>query len=161
MSKEKNALNPDEQELDLSENAGESMTLDLENIDESGPAYEAIPPAVYNCVVDNTEFGPSKNNNPMITWVFKVVDSEYEGRLLFHHTTLNNPRGLQRLKQILTRIVPDVDLKSFNPEKFASEGQALGYPCRVKVRIRPYQGQKRNDVQDVLPPAEGGSFLDE
>lgn len=161
----KDALNPDE-ELDLSERpadeTAENMVLNLDDVDEDGPDFEALPPGIYDCIVENTEYGLSSNNNPMITWVFKVIDPQYEGRLLFSHTTLNNKQGIRRLKKILIRVVPDVDMAAFNPNKFCDEGIALGYPCRVKVRIKPYQGQKRNDVTDILPPAEGGgSFLDD
>lgn len=156
---EKDFLNPDDQEVAGVDEG--NMVLNLEDIDEEGPAYEAIPAGVYDAIVENTEFGLSSNQNPMITWVFKVLHPEYEGRLLFNHTTLNHERGRQNLKRTLVRVVPDVDLKTFNPQKFCDEGVAIGYPCRVKVRIRPYQGQKRNEVQEVLPPSEGGSFLDE
>ena len=159
---EKDFLNPDEDvQFDGSADGMENMVLNLEEVDEDGPAFEALPPGIYNCVVENTEFAPSKKNNPMITWVFKVVDPEFENRLLFNHTVLNHERGRQRLKQILMRVVPEVNMAEFNPQKFCDEGVAIGYPCRVKVRIRPYQGEKRNDVTDVLAPVEGSSFLDE
>src|SRR5690606_9684345 len=99
-----------------------------------------------------------KNNNPMITWVFRVVEAEHEGRLLFYHTVLNTEAGLARLKRLLLRICPDVELASFRPKAFCEEGVALGRACRVKVRIRNYQGKPSNDVTDVLPSAEGGFF---
>jgi len=158
---EKDFLNPDES-MNLQTSEGDNLVLNLEDVDESAPSFEALPPGVYDCVVENTDFGPSqRSNRPMITWVFKVVDPQYEGRLLFNHTVIDDTRGQQRLKQILTRVLPDIDLKQFNPTRFCDEGTAIGYPCRVKVNVRPYQGQKRNNVQDVLPPAEGGNFLDE
>ncbi len=165
MAKDKDLLNPDE-ELDLSggsagKDSGDSMVLDLNDVDEEGPGFEAMPPGVYNCIVENAEFGPSSKGNPMITWVFKVIDPQYEGRLLFNHTTLNNDVGKSRLKRLLARVVPDVDMGAFNPAAFCDGGEALGLPCRVKVRIKAYQGQKRNDVTDVLPPAEGSSFMDD
>ncbi len=159
---EKDFLDPDAQvNLGGNEGGGENLVLDLENIDESGPTYEALPPGIYNCIIDNTEYGLSSKSNPMITWVFKVVDPEYEGRNLYNHTVLNNEAGLARLKRTLLRVVPDVNLKEFNAQKFCDEAVAIGFPCRVKVRIRPYQGQRRNDVTDVLPAAEEGSFLDD
>jgi hypothetical protein len=33
----------------------------------------------------------------------------------------------------------------------------LGARCRVRVDIRVYNGEKRNDVKDVLPPQEGAA----
>lgn len=160
---ERDLLNPDE-EIDLSPGGnvtGDSMVLNLDDVSEDGPTFEALSPGIYNCVVENTEYGPSQKGNPMITWVFKVIDPQYEGRLLFNHTTLNNDVGISRLKRILARVVPDVNMSAFNPQEFCDNADAIGLPCRVKVRIRPYQGQKRNDVTDILPPSEGSDFMDE
>ena len=163
-------LDPDEQAALMGTGSvpGERMVLDLENVDDSGPTFEALPPATYPCIVENVEFTKSKAGNPMLVWTFKVTDPQYDGRLLFNHHVLNNEIGKSRLKQSLVRILPEPPLKDFNPAKFAEEGTALGLPCRVKVKIRPYknpesgQTERRNNVQDVLPPAdEAGAFLDE
>lgn len=159
---EKDFLNPDEQVTFAGGADDDNLVLNLDGVSEEMPVLEALPPGVYDCIVENTEFGPSSKGNPMITWVFKVVDPQYDGRLLFNHTVLNNTAGLSRLKRILVRVVPDLSLSGFNPRQFCDEGTALGYPCRVKVRIRPYQGQRRNDVVDVLAPAQdAGAFLDD
>ena len=162
---DKDFLNPDSQTGGMSgsddyDSDLDNMVLNLEDVDEEGPGFEPLRPGIYDAVVENTEFGPSSNNNPMITWVFKVTDPEYEGRLLFFHTTLNNDFGVSRLKRILVRVLPEIDMAEFSPRQFCDRGEAIGYPCRVRVNIRPYQGQKRNNVTDVLPPSEG-SFLDE
>ena len=158
-------LNPDDN-INLNEGEdqeAENMVLNLDDVDEDKPAFEPLPAGAYNCVVENAEYGVSqRSQNPMITWVFKVVDPQYENRLLFYHTVLNSQQGLARLKRLLTRVVPDIDMSSFNPKKFCEEGEALGFPCQVKVRIRTYRGERRNDVTDVLPPSEGGaSYLED
>ena len=72
--------------------------------------------------------------------------------------------GLAKLKKFLVRVCPDVDITSFNPQKFAEEGIAIGRECQVKVRIQTqksgeYKGEKRNQVVEVLPPNNSGSFL--
>jgi hypothetical protein len=157
-------LDPDQQATNGGAigNPNENLVLNLDDVNEDMPVFEALPPGVYNCIVENAEFSTSSKGNPMITWVFKVVDPEYVGRLLFFHTVLNNETGLARLKRTLVRVVPDVSLRDFNPREFCDEGRALGFPCRVKVRIKPYQGQRRNDVVDVLAAAQSeGAFLDE
>ena len=157
---DKDFLNPDDT-LNLAPDADEtSLVLNLEDVNEN-PEYEILPPGIYDAVIENTEFGNSSNGNPMITWVFKVTDPEYAGRLLYNHTTLNNDVGLGRLKKILARVLPHIPLSEFRPRSFCDNGDALGYACRVKVKIRPYEGKKRNNVQDVLAPAEAGTgFLD-
>lgn len=139
----------------------DNLILNLNDVDENAANFEALPAGVYNCTVENVEYGLSKNgNNPMMTWTFKVTDAEYENRLLFFHTVLNKELGVASLKKILVRVCPDANLSSFNPQGFADEGIALGLPCRAKVKIRPYQGEKRNQVTEVLAPvSEAGSFL--
>ena len=159
-------LDPDE-ELGLigggaAEEDDESMVLNLADVDESLPKYEALPAGTYDAQVQDVVYERSKNNNPMLTWVLRVTTPEYEGRLLFTHFVLNSEAGKSRLKRALLAVCPDVDMTTFNPKKFADEGVALERPCRVKVRVRPYQGERRNQVTEILPPADGGGtgFLD-
>ena len=163
MAEDKNDfLNPDAQVSMGEETEADGMVIDLDEVDESAPTFEAMPPGVYDCVVDNTDFGMSqRSGNPMITWVFRVVDPQYENRLLFYHTTLHDKRGQGQFKRTLARVVPDAAKGKLIPKQFAEEGTAVGMPCRVKVNVRPYEGQKRNNVKEVLPPADAGSFLDE
>lgn len=156
-------LNPDavtgeQNALDTSMDMN-NMTLDLESVDETKTGFEALPAGVYDCIVENTEFGPSNNGNPMITWTFKVVDEQYKNRLLFWHTVLNTDIGIANLKKALLRICPDVPLNGFNPAKFCDEGLAVGLPCRVKVNVRPYKGEKRNNVREILPAEQADAFL--
>lgn len=139
----------------------DNLVLNLDSVDENSGGFEALPPGVYNCIVENVEYGNSKkSNNPMITWTFKVVDEQYENRLLFYHTVLTQDIGVANLKKTLIRVCPDVDMSQFKPRDFADNGDALGLPCRVKVKIKPYNGEKRNSVTEVLAPAAAeGSFL--
>lgn len=159
-------LNPDE----MADAAGyfeesqqlDNLTLNLDDVSEDLPKFEAMPPGVYDAIIDNVEFGPSKNSgNPMLTFTFRIMDPQYEGRLQFYHTVLNKESGLSRLKRLLVRVCSDIDLGEFNPRKFADEGEALGLPCRVKINVKAYQGSKRNNITDVLAPDESAvGYLD-
>lgn len=139
---------------------GDNLVLDLGSVDEELPQFQPLPAGVYSCIIENAEFSTSKNGNPMITWVFRVVEEQNEGRLLFYHTVLNKEAGLARLKRLLLRVCPDIDLATFKPKAFCEEGVALGRPCRVKIRIRQYQGKPANDITDVLPPDDGMRFME-
>ncbi len=154
---ERDPLDPDAIGNEAAE-ADDNLVLDLEDVSDELPKFEAIPAGTYNCVIENTEYGPSKKGNPMITWTLKVLDPPYDSRYLFYHTVLNSDAGLTRLKRMLTRVLPDIDLGKFNPSVFARDGEGLGHMCRAKVRIK--QGQ--NNITDVLAPSEeAGAFLDE
>ena len=159
MSNEFDPMNPDAK-IDM-EGSGltgaDNMVLDLGGVSEDLPAFEALSPGVYNAIVENTELSVSQSSgNPMITWQFRVVEPQFDGRLLFYHTVLNKEAGLSRLKRLMTRVCPDYPVVAFKPKDFCESGFALGRPCRVKVRVRPYQGRRVNDVTDILQPAEDG-----
>lgn len=156
-------LDPDST-MDLSEAGGydDNFVLNLEEVSEELPKFEAMPSGVYNAIVENVTFGPSQNgNNPMLTWEFRVTDPPYENRKLYFHTVLNSEFGVKMLKRTLLRVCPDVDMANFSPRAFAETGAALGLPCRLKVTIRPYQGERRNNVKEVLPPQGADEFFGE
>jgi hypothetical protein len=137
----------------------DGMVIDLDGVDENLPGFVALPPGIYDAVVENVEYGPSKAGNPMLTWTFTLTDPEYKNRKMFYHCTLNKEAGVASLKRTLVRVLPDHGFSAFNPKNFADEGSAIGAECRVKLNVKPYNGEKRNNVVDVLAASAGG-FLD-
>ncbi len=161
-------LNPDEfPELNMggSDN-DESLVLDLSGVSEDMPGFELLPAGTYSAIIENAEFKKSKSSgNPMISWTFSLTDAQYAGRMMFYHTVLNKDSGLSRLRRLLSRCIPDVDIGKFNPSKFCNEGAAIGVPCQIKVRVQNRKGDDgkstpSNSVTDVLAPSDSaGSFL--
>lgn len=138
-----------------------NFTVDLTGVDENSGGFEAMPRGMYDCLIDDCQFGPSKNSgNPMWTWVLEVESGDYAGRKLFFHLPFTE-NMLPRIKKILNRIVPSLAATAFDPAKVAAEGTLVGVRCKVRVDTRPYEGQIRNNVRDILPPsAEGeGTFM--
>jgi hypothetical protein len=134
--------------------------IDLSGVDERG-TYTPVPPGIYDAWIDNAEYGQSKKGNNMITWTIKARfqgdDGTERDRSFFYHT-VTNADSLPRLKRLVVRLNPDFDLTKFNPHRTLPE--FIGRPCQIKVRVRAYEGQMRNDVQDVLPASEGdGDFM--
>jgi hypothetical protein len=133
----------------------EDITLNLTGVNEN-QTYKPIPPGTYDAIVFDSQFGRSnRSNNPMITWQFAVVGGEHENRKLYQHTVITE-QGLPRLKKLLLRLAPEMDLSQFNPR--TDPQKLVGRPCRIVVGVRPYQGEIRNEVKDVQP-APQGSFL--
>lgn len=158
-------LNPDAIDLEGTNNgdsADSNLVLDLDGVSSELPKFEAMPPGVYDAIIENVEYGNSQSSgNPMLTFQFRITDERFNNRMMFYHTVLNADSGLSRLKRLLVRVAPEVNLSGFNPSKFADSGEILGFPCRLKLNVRPYKGEKRNNVQDVLAPEESPtSFLD-
>jgi hypothetical protein len=97
---------------------------------------------------------------------YSVTDPEYANRKLFDYWVLKGDGsefGLAKLKKFLVRVCPEVELTTFNPQKFSDEATGVGRDCRLSVKIQTqkkgdYKGEKRNQVADVLAP-EGNSFM--
>ena len=124
--------------------------------DQSG--FAAIPRGLYDANVDEMVYGMSQSSgNPMWTWKFEVEGGEHAGRKLFFHTVLNGA-SLPRTKKTLAAIAPEVLQRgAFDAKALAESGELLGKKCRIRVDIKKYQGEDRNNVRDVLPPlAESG-----
>lgn len=136
------------------QNAG-GLVIDLNEIEDS--SFEAIPRGVYPCIVAALNFEYSQNSgNPMWTWELEVSEGDYAGRKLFFHTVWAG-KGLPRTKKIIAELMPELFEGPFNPEEVAGEGRMLGINVRARVDIRMYEGEKRNNVKNLMKAAEGGS----
>jgi hypothetical protein len=138
-------------EGDTVDDAFFSTVLDLTDVEE--PEFQLLPPGTYDCTIIDVEAGFSSNENPMMTWRLQTQDGQGKNRELRFFTMLT-PDGQGRTKKTIRRIVPDYDLASFVPANLGEE--LAGMECRALVRIRPYQGERRNSVTDLLAPASSG-----
>jgi hypothetical protein len=138
---------------------GEGIVVDLSDVGDG--KYSPVPRGIYPVTVVTLDYGLSqRSQNPMWTWVWEVEEGhEHAGRKFFYHTVFNEG-GMPRVKRTLARIKADGDAQArllsgpFNPQAVADEGILLGARARIRIDIRRYEGQNRNDVRDVLPPAD-------
>lgn len=157
----------EDEDEDDDEDEGEEWdggTLNLEDdVDESDADWSPLAAGTYPGLLDDFEYGKSQaKGNPMITWIFvtNTDEKETDNRKLYYHTVLNSSRGLAQVKKLINRLGPDkVDMKQFDPN--TSPEALVGSPCRLKVRVRKYQGEMRNDLRDILVAKhEGSEFFD-
>jgi len=142
-----------------------ALVFNLDEVEES-KGFELLPKGTYTAIVDEMEFGDSSAGNPMITTKYKIVDPEFEGRVLYDYWVMKgngSEFGLAKVKKFMVRVCPDISVSAFNPEEFCEGGEAIGRELRLKVVIKTqkkgeYKGEKRNQVQDILSP-ENDSFL--
>jgi hypothetical protein len=149
------------------EDSGDTLYVSMGEVDDSG--FKPVPRGLYDVALSQLDFGFSqRSNNPMWTWVWEVEEGEYANRKFFYHTVFNE-QGMPRVKRTLARIKTDDGYEAellaaprFSPENVANEGRLLGARARLRIDIRKYEGQPRNNVRDVLPPqatgAESGGF---
>lgn len=139
-----------------------TLVFDLTDVKEDS-GFEIIPKGTYSAIVDEMDFGESTSGNPMMTTKFKIVEGEYEGRVVWDYWVFGGKGaefGMGKLKKFLTRVMPEVDLSNFNPQAFAESGEAIGRELQISLKIQTqksgeYKGEKRNQVGDLLAPAEG------
>lgn len=146
----------------------EGMTFDLNSVEDNS-SFEVLPKGTYNAIVEEFEFTTSQSSGaPMIKCVYSIIDGEFAERKIFDYYVLTGEGAkfaLPRLKQLITRVCPDVDSSTFNPAKFAESGVIINRQCRINLGIQTqkkgeYKGEKRNNVKEILAADSGeGSFL--
>jgi|SRR3954464_1516629 hypothetical protein len=144
------------------EKTGDALYVSLGDVDDSGGGFKPVPRGIYDVQLAQLDFAHSqRSNNPMWTWIWEVESGEYAGRKFFYHTVFNEG-GMPRVKRTLARIKTEdgyesevINASRFSPETVANEGRLLGARARIRVDIRVYEGQQRNNVRDILPPGTG------
>jgi len=148
----------------------ESMVFNLNDVEESASSFEVLPKGTYNAVFEEFELTESASSgNPMLKAVYSITDGEFAERKVFDYYVLagkGSEFALPKVKQILSRVCPEVDMSTFNPKKFTDDGTIINRLCQIKLGITTqkkgdYKGEKRNQVKEILAANEvgGGSFL--
>ena len=137
-------------------------SFNLNEVDENAQeGFGLMPKGDYNMIVDNCEFQLSKASGaPMLKWTFKVCDGEFENRLHWEYTVLNNNFGLRNLKKILIALNCGVDFSTFNPQTFAEEGTAIGENLTITLDVKKDKktGEDRNVSKDFKVMTQGSFF---
>ena len=153
-------LGPAAEEVGVTASADtEGMVFNLNEVVEQTNSFEVLPKGTYNAIVEEFEFTTSQSSgSPMIKCVYSIIDGEYADRKIFDYYVLTGEGAkyaLPRLKQLITRVVPEEDSTSFNPVKFAESGIIINRQCRITLGIQTqkkgeYKGEKRNNVREIL-----------
>lgn len=132
------------------------------NFAEVESSFEPLPEGQYEVVIETVEVRESKSSdNDYLNWQFKVLDDEYEGRMLWMITSLSE-RALFRLKDVFLAlgvieedeeidieweegvdITPQEGPRLINPE-------VEGLACIAVVTNEMYDGRERNRVNELL-----------
>ncbi len=137
---------------------GAGLVLDLENVEAA--KFDVVPAGIYDAIVEDCEFKTASTGSPMLVVKFRTQVPEGKpgyNRLFFNNFVLNHAFGLQRLKAFLQRIAPEYPLTGFNPQAFADSGVVVGRACRIRINIKANNGQKQNNITEVLEGAPGGA----
>jgi uncharacterized protein YgfB (UPF0149 family) len=112
---------------------------------------EPIPAGTYDATFTDFDKKPnSDGSGDHFAMQFTVTDDEYAGRKVYRNYSLKTD-SLPYFKQFMSRLgAPEDALEDEAAEIEDILNDLKGADCRVKVRVRTYQGEARNDVQSVL-----------
>lgn len=140
--------------VDFSE--GDSLMVDLNDVEDV--TFEALPRAIYPCVIADCEFLYSQSaGNPMWTLTMEVTDGDYAGRKLYSHLVFKGP-GMPITKRQLSRIAPELFDGPFNPEDDDVIQKMIGRNINVKTQPKKFEGQMRDNVRDLFAASEEAGF---
>lgn len=130
--------------LDLQQAAGEA-------------GYTPLPNDTYDVFVDTAEATQSSTGKDMIKVQFKVQNGPHEGRKVFNQFVISpdNANSLAFFFRHMASMGLDEAFFAANPPLTTVAATLVGRACRIKVGTKEYQGQDRNEVQQVLPPTAG------
>lgn len=129
----------------------DNLVLNLNEVDENQTGgFEALPVGTYEAAVEDVELTTSKAGSPMIKWTFQLTDQEHKKRKMFNYNVLDKNFGVAMLKKTILACGADVDFGNFDVAEFAETGDAIGLPIALKLGVQNYNGEKRNNVKDVL-----------
>lgn len=148
---------------------GAGLVFDLSGVDENASSFEVLPKGTYNVIIDECELTEAKSSGaPMLAMKYVIDGGEYDSRVIFDYIVLGGkPKaielGQQKLKKLLVRVCPEVDIQHFNVAAFNEQGTAIGKRCQIVLGIQTnksgdYKGEKRNNVKDILAPSND-SFM--
>lgn len=137
----------------------DDAVIDFTEVEED-KGFECLPKGKYNVIVDEAEAKKSQSSgNPMISLTLVIEDGEYQGRKLFTHVVFS-PKTLGQAKRTINRLgLGELLTSTFRPNQDAAD-QFIGKRAQAVVAIQKYEGEDRNSVKNLLPPAgESDEFL--
>jgi hypothetical protein len=150
-------------EVEFNQGGGKKL-IDYRGQEEDA-GFQPIPKGTYNVEIDEAEYKVSASSgNPMWSWRLKVVDEgDFAGRILFYHVVFTEKMAGRNVKLFNRLGRHDLNENPFDPEDDSIVTSFLDVACKARVDIdpKPYEGQKRNRVRDLLPAGGEDTFLND
>ena len=114
--------------------------------------YEVIPPGLYEAIITESEMQANKaGTGAYLKLTFTITSGSCKGRLLWDRLNLNNPsaKAVEIARQQLANICRAVNVLSPRDST-----QLHNLPLRIKVIIRDYNGEEKNEIKGYYPPED-------
>ncbi len=121
-------------------------------------SYDAIPIGPYNAVCEAAEYEVALSGKPMISAVFVVTDGPYKGRKVWNRFVLVTDSDASLGHFFRHMNVFGMDKAYINalaaPQAggmTTMAGVMVGRACTIHVKIKPYEGEDRNEIGNFTP----------
>ncbi len=126
------------------------VSVDLSNV----PSFEPLPAGKYECIIEEVKYGLSKaSSQPKLSWVFAVAEGEFEGRKIFHTTSLQ-PKALFSLQKLLSGLgLPSdaaLEIEYDEETEEVTEPNVIGVAVLATVTKGMYDGRANNSIESVV-----------
>lgn len=120
----------------------------------SGGEFEPLPAGWYPVMITDSEERETKaGTGSYLQLTLEVIDGEFKGRLLWARLNLNNPnpKAVEIAQRDLANICKAVGVMA------PKDSSDLHFkPLAARVKIRPYEGEMRNEVAGFRGIRNGG-----
>lgn len=119
--------------------------------------FDPVPASVYDVIVKTAEAVKTQSGKDMIKVKYRITAGPYVDRMIFNQfvLTTDNANALAFFFRHMAAMGLGKEFFATNPRMDQVALALIERPCRVKVGVREYNGQDRNEVQQVMLPAPG------
>jgi hypothetical protein len=144
---------------------GDDEVIDMSTANDAGRKREVMPAGRYTCMITGTTFKTYKTGNKGLELKLEVSDGDYaanetrkKGLSLYFNMVVtdknkdNLAAGLKAMG-VAKEIYLSPNLTVGMLRRIADEGNYLGNTVTAQVKISVYNGDKRNEVTNIVSPS--------
>jgi Protein of unknown function (DUF669) len=160
-----NAAEDDNSDQNAESTDGDDEAIDMSTANDAGRKREVMPAGRYMCMITGTTFKTYKTGNKGLELKLEVSDGDYaanetrkKGLSLYFNMVVtdknkdNLAAGLKAMG-VTKEIYLSPNLTMGMLRRIADEGNYLGNTIVAQVKISVYNGDKRNEVTNIVSPS--------
>jgi len=127
----------------------DSVAVNFKGIEAGRRRSVRIPEGNYKAKVHSAENTDTKAGDPMVVWVFEIVDHEKYGGQQFYYNSVLTPKALWNFRAVLEALAVKVKDSTMN----IPLGRLVGRVCGIEIVDGEYDGKTRSEINDIFPEA--------
>ena len=95
------------------------LQADIKEAAENGSSYEEVPDGDYEVHIHKLELKASKNNKPMVSCWFKIVDGSRKGQLIFMNQVIEQGFQIHIVNEFLRSLATGLNIEFNSYSQYA------------------------------------------